>query len=145
MTNASSPFAQWSTAKPLCFNPFTTNEAIFLSSSTTSTRIEFRAPMEAEFVAEDKPSGVIQGGELMFRTAQRVNRAIKPALFARPPCSRGTALETGREAVFVNCRAHIERRGVWKWILLQQREDRCGALEKANKEANEPAVEPVIA
>src|SRR5213078_2638072 len=35
----SSPSAQLSTAKPLCFNPFTTNEAIFLSSSTTSTRI----------------------------------------------------------------------------------------------------------
>ena len=37
-----SPSAEWSTAKPLCFRPLTTKEAIFLSSSTTRIRMEFK-------------------------------------------------------------------------------------------------------
>src|SRR5207248_4083306 len=39
-----------STAKPLCFKPFTTNEAIFLSSSTTRIRIELN-------IDQKRPSG----------------------------------------------------------------------------------------
>src|SRR5438045_511616 len=42
IVSPNSPSVQWSTAKPFCFNPFTMNEAIFLSSSTTSTRITRR-------------------------------------------------------------------------------------------------------
>src|SRR5687768_14524727 len=37
--NPSSPSAQWSTAKPLCLRPLTTNEAILRSSSTTRMRM----------------------------------------------------------------------------------------------------------
>src|SRR5438445_6349798 len=39
MAKASSPSGQGSTAKPLCFNPCTTKEEIFLSSSTTKMRM----------------------------------------------------------------------------------------------------------
>src|SRR6266404_942242 len=43
---ASSPSAQWSTAKPLCLRPFTMNEAIFWSSSTTRMRMDWNIEEE---------------------------------------------------------------------------------------------------
>src|SRR6185436_13792324 len=146
MINPSSPFAEWSTAKPLCFSPLTTNDAIFLSSSTTSTRIiSAVSAIEAETSDKDKRSEVMGRHELSFLAAQRIDGAVKRAPFTAPPGAGGAARLPVGEAVFIHHSANVGWRRIGKGIAPQQRQGGRGALQETNQKANEPAVEPIIA